>query len=644
MFDLFRSRQKTVRYMLGALLSLVAISMVVTLVPSYGDPSSGANAQIIAEIGDEVLTITEVQQVMARELRENRIPPGLESVYVPMFVQQMVAERAVAYQAAQMGFRLSDAELAETIAALIPQLYENGKFVGAETYRAFLAQQNMTIPQFEANVRKQALSSRLEMLSLEGVIVTPQDVENEFRRQNEKANISYVLVNADKYRSQVKISPEELQQRYEQNKAMFQQPEQRGLTVYPVEERAIAATLTLSDDILRKAYSEQSDRFRTPERVRVRHILIDTRDKSDAEKAELKKKAEGILQQIRGGADFAKLAQQHSQDFGSAQKGGDIEWVVRGQTVPEFEAASFGMKPGQVSDLVPTMFGFHIIRVDAREDARLRPFDEVKDEIKADVLRAQVFDRMQTVADQLRAALARSTADAETFARNNGIQPVQVSPIRPSDPVPGVGTDPNFAEAFANLPQGGFTPVIPIGQDRLVVAQVTQVVPARPATLDEVRGQLESSLVTERVQTIFEDRLKEAEERLRLANGDLAAMARSMDFELKTTGPVTRAQDLEGLGTALQIGEVFEKNPGETAGPIRLSVGVVFAKLIEKIPADLTELANTRTALTEALKQRRARERRDLFSEGILNELLRKKKVKIYDENVKRLTDRFRSS
>ncbi|HCN78780.1 MAG TPA: hypothetical protein DIT13_16490 [Verrucomicrobiales bacterium] len=448
MFDLFRSRQKTVRYLLGALLSLVAISMVVTLVPSYGDPSSGANAQIIAEIGDEVLTITEVQQVMARELRENRIPPGLETVYVPMFVQQMVAERAVAYQAAQMGFRLTDAELAETIAALIPQLYENGKFVGAETYRAFLAQQNMTIPQFEANVRKQALSSRLEMLSLEGVIVTPQDVENEFRRQNEKANISYVLVNADKYRSQVKITPEELQQRYEQNKAMFQQPEQRGLTVYPVEERAIAATLTLGDDLLRKAYSEQSDRFRTPERVRVRHILIDTRDKSDAEKAELKKKAEGILQQIRGGADFAKLAQEHSQDFGSAQKGGDIDWVVRGQTVPEFEAASFGMKPGQVSDLVNTMFGFHIIRVDAREDARLRPFEEVKDELRADVLRAQVFDRMQTVADQLRAALTRSTADGEAFARSNGIQPIQVSPLRPSDPVPGVGTDPNFAEAI----------------------------------------------------------------------------------------------------------------------------------------------------------------------------------------------------
>mgnify|MGYP000926016576 CR=1 FL=1 len=644
MFDLFRSRQKTVRYLLGALLSLVAISMVVTLVPSYGDGAGGADSQIIAEIGDEVITMNEVQQVMARELRQNRIPPGLESVYVPMFVQQMVAERAIAYQASLMGYRLTDAELAETIGALIPQLYEGGKFVGTETYRAFLAQQNMTIPQFETNVRKQALSARLEMLALEGVIVTPQDVEEEFRKQNEKAKISYVIMTPDRYRSQVQITPEELQQRYEQNKAAFQTPEMRGLTVYPIAESAIASTLTVSDDQLQRAYRENQDRFRTQERVRVRHILIETRDKNDAQKAEAKKKAEDLLKQIRAGADFAKLAQENSQDYGSAPKGGDIDWVVRGQTVPEFETAAFSMKPGQVSDLVSTMFGYHIIRVEGREDARLKPFEEVRNELKSEVLRTQVFDRMQTVADQIRAALARSAAEGESVARQNGIQPIKVAPMRPSDPVPGVGADPNFTNSISELPLNGVTPVLPAGQDRLVVAQVTEIVPARPSTLDEVRGQIESSIVTERAQTIFEDRLKEAEERVRLSGGDIATVAKAMGFDVKTTGEVTRAAEIEGLGTALQIEEVFRKNPGEVVGPVRLSVGVVFAKLIEKIPADLTALASQRQSMTEAIKQRRARERRDLFSEGILNELIRKKKVKIYDENIARLTDRFKSS
>ncbi len=644
MFDLFRSRQKTVRYLLGALLSLVAISMVVTLVPNYGDATGGADGQIIAEIGDEVLTVNEVQMVMARELRENRIPPGLESVYVPMFVQQMIAERAVAYQASELGFRLSDAELAETIAGLIPQLYEGGKFVGTETYRAFLAQQNMSIPEFERNVRKQAASSRLEMLALEGVVVTPQDVEAEFVRQNDKARISYVLLNADRFRSQVNVTAAELQQRYEQNKASFQIPEKRALVVYPISEAAISSTLTVTDDQLRKAYNEQLDRFRTSERVRVRHILIDTRDKSEADKAAAKKKAEDLLQQIRGGADFAKLAQENSQDFGSAAKGGDIDWVVRGQTVPEFEAAAFSLKPGQVSDPVNTMFGYHIIRVEAREEARLRPFDEVKNEVRSDVLRVQVFDRMQAVADQLRTALTRSSEEAAALARANGIQPITVAPMRTSDPVPGVGADPNFAEAIANLPQGGVTPVVPAGQDRLVVAQVTEIVPPRPATLEEVRGQIEGQIVTERSQTILEDRIKEAEERIRLANGDLAAVARAMNFDLKTTAPVSRGEEIEGIGTALQIDEVYQKEPGQVAGPIRLSVGVVFAKLIEKVPADLTQLAARRAELTEALKQRRARERRDLFSEGVLNDLIARKKVKIYEENIQRLTDRFRSS
>lgn len=644
MFDLFRSRQKTVRYLLGALLSLVAISMVVTLVPNYGDPSGGADSQIIAEIGDELLTMTEVQQVMARELRMNRIPPGLESVYVPMMVQQMVAERAIAYQANLMGYRLTDQELAETIAALIPQLYENGKFVGTESYRAFLAQQNMTIPEFERNVRKQALSSRLEMLALEGIIVTPQEVEAEFRRQNEKAKIAYVLMQPDRYRSQVKLDPAEVAQRYEQNKSMFQSPERRGLTVYPVEEAAIASTLTVSDDLLRRAYQEQIDRFRTQERVRARHILIDTRDKSDAQKAEAKKKAEDLLKQIRGGGDFAKLAQANSQDFGSAQKGGDLDWIVRGQTVPEFEKAAFSLKPGQVSDLVPTMFGFHIIRVEAREDGRLKPLEEVRDELRKEVLRSQVFDKMQAVADQLRAALSRSAAEGQSFARANGIQPINVPPMRTSDPIPGVGSDANFTGAISELPLNGVTPVLPAGQDRLVVAQVTEIVPARPATLDEVRGQIEAALTTERAQTIFEDRVKEAEERVRLAKGDLATVAREMGFEVKTSDPLTRSSEIPGVGTVLQLEEIFRRNAGEVVGPVRMSVGVAFAKVLEKTPADLTELAARRQAMTDTIKQQRARERRDMFSEGILNALIKSKKVKIYEENIKKLNERFQRS
>lgn len=640
MFDLFRSRQKTVRYLLGGLLSLVAISMVVTLVPNYGAGTGGADQQILAEIGDDVLTATEVLNVMNREMRSRNIPPGLESVYLPMVVQQMLTDRAVAYQAERLGLRMSDAELAEVIAGIFPNLYEGGKFAGVEAYRTLLAQQNLTIPEFEAGIRSTAVLSRLEMLAIEGVVVTPQEVEEQFRLRNEKIKVSYAVMRPERYEAQVTVSEEELRQRYEASKASFQRPEKRGLLIFTVDEPTVAAKLSVSDEQLRQAYNEQIERFRTQERVRVRHILVATSEKSDAEKAELKKKADGLLQQLKGGADFAKLATANSDDPGSAAKGGDLDWVVRGQTVPEFEQTAFSLKPGELSEVISTMFGYHILRVEAREAGRLRPFEEVKGELRTDLLRAQVFDRMQALADQIRSALTRSAAEAEALARANGISPLRLDPVNPADPIPGVGSDPGFRDAVSTLPQGGVTPVLPAGDNRVVLAQVTQIVPQQPATLAEVRDQIRAQIARERAATIFEDRLKEATERVRLAGGDLASVANSMGLEVKTA-EVTRADEIEGIGTARQIEEAFTKNVGDVVGPVRITGGAMLVKVTGKTPADLTMLAGQRPVLTNSIKERRARERQELFKEGILNELIREKKVKVYEDNIRRLTDRY---
>jgi peptidyl-prolyl cis-trans isomerase D len=455
--------------------------------------------------------------------------------------------------------------------------------------------------------------------------------------------VSFAVMRPEKYEAQVQVSDEDLRARYEANKSAFQLPERRGLLIFPVEEAAVAATLTISDDQLRKAYAEQIERFRTPERVRVRHILVATTDKSDAEKAKLRKKAEGLLQQLKGGADFAKLATENSDDPGSAQKGGDLDWVVRGQTVPEFEKTAFELKPGQLSEIVTTMFGYHILKVEAHEQGRVKPLEEVKNDLKADLMRAQVFDRMQLLADQIRAALTRSAAEAEALAKANGITPSRVAPMNMADPVPGVGADANFRDAVSSLPQGGVTQPIPAGTNRLVIAQVTTIVPPEPAKFEDVRAQLRAQIVRERAATIFEDRLKEAAERVRLAGGDLASVAKSMGLELKTQ-EVARTDDLEGIGTARQIEEAFTRNPGDFFGPVRITGGALLVKVLEKKAADLTGLAAQREALTQQIKRQRAQERQELFKEGILNELIREKKVKVYDENVQRLTERFSKS
>jgi peptidyl-prolyl cis-trans isomerase D len=639
MFDLFRSREKTVRYVLGFVLGLVALSMVITLIPGYSGYLGGRNTdpQIVAEIAGEPLTAFEVRQTLTRMLKEQQVPPGTESVYVPIFIHSMVADRAEAYVAQRLGFRPGDKEMAEAIYSLIPQLYQDGKFAGREAYAAFLAQQNMTISEFEDNVAKRVASTKLETLAREGVIVTPQEVEDEFVRATQKASFAYFRLSGDLIRNKVQVSQEEIQQAFERTKSTYKTPEKRGYLIFPVDEDTVAATIQIPEAELKAAYEQQKDRFRTPERVHVRHILLKTTDKSKAEVDKLKAQAEDLLKQIKAGANFADLAKKYSEDTGSAAKGGDLDWITRGQTVPEFEKAAFSLKPGQVSDVITTMYGFHILKIEAHENARLKPFEEVRDELKKELARARTFDKMQSLADQIRTALVRSEAEADQIARAAGINPVRVNPVQQGDPLPEVGVNEQFTEAVRDLPQGGVTPVITIGANKLVVAELTEIVPPRQAQLSEVETQVRNQLLSEKASKLFSDKVKETEAELK-GGADFAAVAKKLGVEVKTTKTFTLTDpNIPDLGGPAQFQEVFKKQPGETFGPVGVTGGVVFCKVVERIPADLTQLAAKRTAMVLSIKQRRATDRARVFLDGIVKELIREKKLKINEDAINKI-------
>ena len=164
----------------------------------------------------------------------------------------------------------------------------------------------------------------------------------------------------------------------------------------------------MSDADLQRMYTQNQEAFRTPERVKARHILFKTQGKTPAEDAAIKAKAEGILKQIRAGADFAKLAKENSED-GSAAAGGDLgDWITHGQMVPEFDKAIFSQKIGETSDLVKTMFGDHIIQVTAKQEGGVRPFAEVKDQLLEQARKERVNDLMQLASDKAQTALQRT--------------------------------------------------------------------------------------------------------------------------------------------------------------------------------------------------------------------------------------------
>ncbi len=643
MFDLFRSREKSVRWLLGALLGLVALSMVITLVPNYSGMGGRVDQTIVAEIGDEVITTAEVREALNRATRAGSIPRGLEQVYAPMVVQQMIAERAVAFEASRLGMEVSEEELAAAIQQYLPQLFQGGKFAGKDMYAAYLEQMNTTIPEFERDLRKQILLQRIESLSLEGTIVTPAQVEEDFRKRNEKIKVAYMHLAPEKFAKEVTATPDEIAANFKQNRAAYTIPETRDYLIYQLDQTKIAASIVVSEQDLRRAYAEQRERFRIPERVKVRHILLKTADKPPADVQAARKKIEDLLKQVKSGADFAMLAKANSDDTASAAKGGDIDWITRGQTVPEFEKAAFTLKPGEISGVITTVYGFHILEVEQKELPHVKTFDEVKGDLQTEVQQARASEKVQALAEQIRAALGRSAAEAEKLAEANGIKGVTVQKVGLQDEVPGIGRNPQFSDAVAGLKKGGVTAPIALSATQLAVAQELEVYPARPAELAEVQERVKSAVVAVKLQKLLADKTKEAAQLLS-AGEDFDKVAKKVGAEVKTTSTeFSRDGAAEGIGAAIQIEGAFNKKVGETAGPFQLPNGTYFAKVLSRTEADMTQLAAQRDQIVNNLKSGAGRERRDLFTEGLVSMLVKQKKIKIHDDNIKRLVSAYRS-
>lgn len=443
MFDLFRSREKTVRIMLGGLLLVVAISMLTYLVPNYNTGGPTGSEMIIAEIGSDTITMPEVQKIVQMTMRSRQLPAEILPNYLPTMIDQMITERALYLQAQKLGYQVSDAEVAETIRQMVPNLYPDGKFIGTAQYAALLAQQNMTIEQFEGDLRRQIMIARLRDIAMEGTIVTPAEIEAAFRKKAERVKVEYVKLTADKYKAESQPTATEMQEFFKTNSSRYMVPEKKNLAILIADQTKLEATINPTDSDLQMVYNQNQQAFTTPERVKVRHILVMTQGKPAAEEAKLKTKADGLLQQVRGGGDFAKLAKENSEDPGSKDTGGEY-WVQQnGQMAKEFEDAAFKMKPGQ-SDLVKTAYGYHVFQVVERQAAGLRSFADVKPEIATQWKKQKVNDILQRAGDQAAAALKRDSAHPEKAAAEFNMQLVTVNGYAGNE-VPELGASPNSA-------------------------------------------------------------------------------------------------------------------------------------------------------------------------------------------------------
>jgi peptidyl-prolyl cis-trans isomerase D len=559
-------------------------------------------------------------------------------------VESLVTERALAHEAEQRGMKVSEADVAAAIRQMAPSLFgPDGSFIGKDQYAAMLAQQNVTIQEFERDVARQVLVNRLRNLVLEGVIVSPQEIEQEYRQRNEKIQVEYVKIPAEQYRAEAQVTPEEIKAHYEKNRATFQTPEKRSYQLIVIDQAQVEHALQISEADLRRAYEQEKERFRTPERAKVRHILLNTTGKSPEEEKAIQAKAEGLLKKIKGGADFAELAKANSEDPGSAQSGGELPgWITRGQTVPEFEKVAFSLPVGQTSDLVKTQYGYHIIQVLDREQARLQPFEEARAELLPELRQQRTAESMDQISGKVQEALRRNPQQAQQIAQQFNARLVNVTPSAAGEPLPEVGVSQDFDQAVSGLRKGEVSSPVQVPGNKTVIAVVQDIVPAHPSPLDEVQAQVRDTIAREKATIVLNQRAAELAEKAR-KSGDLRAAAKSMGLEVKSSEPVTRQGAVEGLGSSSYIQEAFDKPVGSVVGPVSIPDAKVVARVTGKTEADLSGLAAERDNLREEIKGRKARERNALFEDGVRQRLTEDGEIRIYQDAISRLSANYRT-
>ncbi|MGE5488077.1 MAG: peptidylprolyl isomerase, partial [bacterium] len=596
---------------------------------------------VVAEIGDYTLTAQEVNRRLEAAFRNQMIPREMAAVYVPQLIDSLITNYAVVQKAQQLGMRVSEQDLANAIRLVLPQLFAGGEFAGKQAYETVLAQQNTTIPEFEANLRNQILMSRLQNLVAEGVVVSPAEIEREYRRRNEKVKLEYVALSLDKVRASVTVTPDEVRSHFEANKAQYTIPEKRTLEVIIADQAKIAERINLTDEALRRAYQENQDQFRVPDRVLARHILLTTTGKPADEIPAIQARAEDILKQLKAGADFGKLASQYSQDPGSASQGGDLGWIVKGQTVQAFENTAFSLNPGELSNVVKTEYGFHIIQVLNKEQAHMKSFEEVKGQLATELKTQQAVETVQRLADQARDELARTPRQSAEIAAKLGLQQIRLDKVGPTAPFELFGLSPEIWEAAAVVNAGGVTPVVQVGPEKLAVAAVTEVVPSRPAELAEVEDQIRKQLSDQKAAALLDERAKQAFEQARSA-GDLKSVAQSMGLEIKTTQEFTRMGAADGIGSASLLAEAFERPTGTVFGPVAVQDQRFIIKIAGKTPADMSQLESQREMIRSVVKNDRAQERIQLFQEAVRDAFIKSGDIKIHKEVVDRITGSYR--
>ena len=634
MWDALREKKIGVRIMLGVVVGILGIGMLLYLVPQGTNDLNSSDA--VAQVGDQTISVVDVQNQLSKSTRSSQIPPALLPAYTQQALDQLIDEKMLALEADRMGLRVSDEEHADLLKKLVPTAFTGDTFIGMDRYTAEVqARFQMSVPEFETEVKGALLQQKFQQLVTDGVRASDDEVRDEFRRENEKIKLDYVSIKPDELLAKVEVSDADLAAYFDKNKARYVVPERRTVDYAILDLAQLRQRSPVTDDDEKIYYQNHIDQYKLEDRAHVAHILFKTVGMTDAEAAEVKKKAEDVLNKAKHGGNFADLAKQYSEDT-TKDKGGDLGWIVRGQTVPEFEAAAFSLPKGSISDLVKTQYGFHIIQVIDRETARTQTLDEVKANIVNQLQQEKAEQQGETISSQIADEIRRGgRVPIEDLAKKFNMTTGQAKLVEANQPLPELGNAPGLMDTIFHQRTGDVS--APIHTDLgYVIVSVKDIQPSHPAVLAEVHDRVANDFRHEKAVDLARSRAEELAKRAK-SGENFAAAAKALGFTVKTSEPIARTGSLPDVGSAKQFAGAFALPVGQIGDPISLGQNWTVYRVAQHDPVNDGDFEKQKAKIEEQVLQRKRQTAYELFRTALKARLQQEGQLHFNAENLKRL-------
>ncbi|HQQ34259.1 MAG TPA: SurA N-terminal domain-containing protein [Methylophilus sp.] len=550
-------RNHTQGWLAKLILAMITIPFALFGIDSYLNNAGGNVA--VAEIDGSKISVHEYGNAM--ENVRNRLQSEGQKVDAqmlesPAFKQSvldgLIARHLVAAEIKKSKFTVSDMQLSQHILSM-PEFQENGKF-SEELYQKTLEQNKLTASRFESSIRTDMVAEEARG-GLMRLAFVPTTVANQtLQFINQKRDASVAEIKTASFISQVKVSPEEVKAYYEQHKDKFKAPEQVKMEFALLSVSGLLAQTVVTDEEVKAFYDENASKFQGDEQRHASHILIAFGvGAKDTDKAAAKAKAEDILAQLRKNPKrFEEMATKYSQDPGSASKGGDLGSFGRGAMVKPFEDAVFSMKVNEISDVVESEFGYHIIKLTGITGAS-SSFESMKAQIKAELMFQKAQAKYAELTEDFSNTVYEQSGSLQPVAKKFNLQLQTTGWLSRDEGAKFFKSEKLMALVFSDevMKEKRNTEAVEISTNNLVSARVLEYKPSVPRSFDEVKGGIEAMLKLEQA-------LKLVKEKGEAELNKLKAGQKSSDLEWIPPVTVDR-KNAQGLTDAV-MNQVFKIN------------------------------------------------------------------------------------